>query len=47
MLNHKDLLAAFLLSFAQLSETLKLCNILVMFPLDKRKTSYVVGYLRG
>ena len=47
MLNHKDLLAAFLLSFAQLSETLKLCNILVMFPLDKRKTSYVVGYLHG
>jgi len=37
MLNHKELLAVFLLSFAQLSETLKPCNNLVMFPLDKRK----------
>jgi len=42
MLNRKDLLAAFLLSFAQLTETLNLCNILVMFPLVKGRTSYVV-----
>jgi hypothetical protein len=35
MLNPKDGLAVFLLSFAQLPETLKLRNNLVMFPLDK------------
>jgi len=35
MLNPKDLLAVFLLSFAQLLETLKRRNNLVMFPLDK------------